>query len=840
MAKDMDSSNRMHHSNDALMDEAIARLEGIDSGRHRDTAKYKKVLEAIDELHRVSSPFYEKPIGNEDNLWDIRSAYKALVSACDEYTEGKGDKRQSEFGSQRLDSIRAIRDLALKDSALLLPDHPSYDPSMKLGDLLKEARSVTVSITNPEDISSIGANTSSRIPLEVDRGNGPQQGFFTEHKVTDTPDVIYDAITKKLEGNKTLAPLLEAINYGGNGAASALGIITNPNKQNPVFAQDSPATGFRKFFGRKKEETFTMTDGLSEFYDAVRSNSYVLPKEFSTKESFKKWVSSDPTILPALHELSKEVAHRVNSHKNNTTLGKIAIDTDIPSRNIGMSRMAEMLGLSSILAKSDKMTVEIGGELKTGVFMEKAEGTDIFHLTPSDPMVAMFNQFKMGVEPLETGSLKRDLANIQVLDYICGNPDRHLGNMIYQAGFTADGQPKVTGLVGIDNDLSFGELDFNGLHCIPQNFRIMTRETASMVMQMDRAFIQNAVADLDLTDKEFEAMVTRVGQLRSYIANPNNTFFYDSSKTPAEQLPFAKGKLIIVNDEKDLQVIPLEEMSVPPRDKDHKGNMFQQIQDLPDSVRKHTKEMYDGAMAKAVAEAAVYADEAGEYVDPVTKEHSYMADAVSNLHFKIVNALDKIPPIHFAKTVLRESKQASAVSSTPQDPQQSTPQADTGLSPDQKPLRFTPESVAAAQAFHQSTPQPAAQAPQQRDTGLSPDQKPLRFTPESVAAAKSFQKSTPQPTAQAPQQKATGLAPDQKPLRFTPESVAAAKESAKTGGPNEHTRTKIDLKTLESKTPKSEAALRAEALAVRKRSRSYAKPPVPQPSVKAAAAAIGK
>ena len=40
--------------------------------------------------------------------------------------------------------------------------------------------------------------------------------------------------------------------------------------------------------------------------------------------------------------------------------------------------------------------------------------------------------------------------------------------------------------------------------------------------------------------------------------------------------------------------------------------------------------------------------------------------------------------------------------------------------------------------------------------------------------------------------------------------------------------------------PKSEAALRAEALAVRKRSRSYAKPPVPQPSVKAAAAAIGK
>ena len=848
MAKDMDSSNRMHHSNDALMDEAIARLEGIDSGRHRDTAKYKKVLEAIDELHRVSSPFYENPIGDKQNLEQIQQAYRELVSACDAYAEGKGDKRQSEFGTQRLNSIRAIRDLALKDSALLSTDHPSYDPSKKLGDLLKEARSITISVKDSKEITTVGAQTSSRIPLEIDRGNGPELGFFTESKENDTDDKIAESLMGKYKENAVMSPLYSVIEqaYKNGSISHILGAVDKIEDHKALY----DTSGIKGIFSRMRGDD-VMTVGLEEFRKKISEYANPVPGEFKSTDSFKKWITSDPSIVPALNEIYEEVSSKQLSCYNNHQ-GGIEDFRDVPSRNIGMSRCAELLGCQGLIAKADRMIIQIDGELKTGVFMEKAEGSDYIHLHQSDPLVTVFQGNDRGLEAF-SGSFKRDLANIQVIDYICGNRDRHLGNMFYKTGIDENGQLRVTGVVGIDNDLSFGTIPGSQLFFRPENFRVMTRDTAMMVMSIDEAFLNNITADLDMGKDEKQQMFFRAMGLKRYLEDSKNLFMYDSSKAPEQQLPNALGKLIIVNDEKDLERIPFESLIIDSNrfqtmdQPDGRGNIFFQTSGIPKGVREksfealeqtppihYTKTEHRGVNQASTSQMPQQKDTG---LSPDQKPLRFTPESVAA-----------------AQTFRQSTPQADTGLSPDQKPlrftpesvaaaqafRQSTPQADTGLSPDHKPLRFTPESVAAAQAFHQSTPQPAAQAPQQRDTGLSPDQKPLRFTPESVAAAKSFQKSTPQPTAQAPQQKATGLAPDQKPLRFTPESVAAAKESAKTSGPNEHTRTKIDLKTLEAKTPKSEAALRAEALAVRKRSRSYAKPPVPQPSVKAAAAAIGK
>ena len=47
--------------------------------------------------------------------------------------------------------------------------------------------------------------------------------------------------------------------------------------------------------------------------------------------------------------------------------------------------------------------------------------------------------------------LKKDIANLQILDWLCGNPDRHFHNIFYKF----DEAGNVTGVVGIDNDLSF-------------------------------------------------------------------------------------------------------------------------------------------------------------------------------------------------------------------------------------------------------------------------------------------------------------------------------------------------------------------------------------------------
>ena len=43
------------------------------------------------------------------------------------------------------------------------------------------------------------------------------------------------------------------------------------------------------------------------------------------------------------------------------------------------------------------------------------------------------------------------LADMQVLDYLCGNVDRHGANLVYQL----DDNGKIIGIQGIDNDSSF-------------------------------------------------------------------------------------------------------------------------------------------------------------------------------------------------------------------------------------------------------------------------------------------------------------------------------------------------------------------------------------------------
>jgi len=46
----------------------------------------------------------------------------------------------------------------------------------------------------------------------------------------------------------------------------------------------------------------------------------------------------------------------------------------------------------------------------------------------------------------------RSLVELQIIDYLCLNVDRHPGNLMYQV----NQEGIITGIQGIDNDSSFG------------------------------------------------------------------------------------------------------------------------------------------------------------------------------------------------------------------------------------------------------------------------------------------------------------------------------------------------------------------------------------------------
>lgn len=49
----------------------------------------------------------------------------------------------------------------------------------------------------------------------------------------------------------------------------------------------------------------------------------------------------------------------------------------------------------------------------------------------------------------------KSLVDIQILDFVCMNIDRHLGNMMFQFEGEGTKNPRFVGVQGIDNDLSF-------------------------------------------------------------------------------------------------------------------------------------------------------------------------------------------------------------------------------------------------------------------------------------------------------------------------------------------------------------------------------------------------
>lgn len=147
----------------------------------------------------------------------------------------------------------------------------------------------------------------------------------------------------------------------------------------------------------------------------------------------------------------------------------------------------------------------------TGMFMEYAEGKEGAYLLSrrqNDPRFASPSY-------LESGTLKRQIADLQILDCACGQIDRHLHNIMFQ---TDPRTGALTGLKGIDNDLAFGletKTKSKCYHSIPLGLiRTVSQETANALESLDKEVIDYHMRDL-LDPEERNALWERIDTLRS-------------------------------------------------------------------------------------------------------------------------------------------------------------------------------------------------------------------------------------------------------------------------------------------------------------------------------------
>ena len=190
----------------------------------------------------------------------------------------------------------------------------------------------------------------------------------------------------------------------------------------------------------------------------------------------------------------------------------------IDQRNSAMSAVANLLGVSRLVAHSTNMKcIDEDGNVVEGTFMSKATGLDLEGKDKEELFTHVSNR------PFEQESnLNKDIADMQVLDYICGNIDRHAGNLFYNVD---EKTGKVTGVQGIDNDSSFG-LYSSGKN--GRNFRLKGTDSLTVVSE-DMAKTVNGISPemlkftlrgRGLTDQEIQAACGRLQEIKAVIKEP--------------------------------------------------------------------------------------------------------------------------------------------------------------------------------------------------------------------------------------------------------------------------------------------------------------------------------
>ena len=183
-------------------------------------------------------------------------------------------------------------------------------------------------------------------------------------------------------------------------------------------------------------------------------------------------------------------------------------DPRLGARSVAMYRLDQLLGTNvlvktefAVSGREDPATRQI--TQKMGFFMAKAGGVEAGKAATQGVDISA-----------EDPTLQRSMNKLQLLDVICGQLDRHMGNYYVQV---VNG--RVVGVQGIDNDMSFGtgvtglEVGAQGIHYkgVPP---LVDADTAQRILAIKDDEVRALLQDL-LSDEEVANTISRLGMLRT-------------------------------------------------------------------------------------------------------------------------------------------------------------------------------------------------------------------------------------------------------------------------------------------------------------------------------------
>ena len=434
----------------------------------------------VDEI----SSYNNDKVADKEALKNINLLFNNAIKSADKYLKVPFDNNNPN------EAIRHNMTKKLNDEFLskLYVDFSNIDESNKnIKESLDKFRSLPIKVTEDE-IKKVGGNLSSRTKLSLDIDGKKVSGVFTP--------------TTSFDSSREFKNILD-------------GIIKKYPRYEAYFSKLNTPAGIHRYTGIEIQEV--LNNGRIDTNTLKTLDSYgIVPNELV--ETFNKFKNDNDFLAANLELIAKSSRFNIG-HSINTEVLELKPGDNIDKRNSAMSGIAHMLDSDNILAKSRPITIERNIDGKAvffeGTFMDEANGKDLNNLAIDDEI------FDMNAKNLESGLGKKALADLQVIDYICGNVDRHAGNIFYQFDPKTK---KLVGVQGIDNDASFFKRnpkmgDYKHLFVDIPKMVAIDAQMAAKVALLEEAPFKATLMGYGLKNEEINAAWERTLKLQEAIAS---------------------------------------------------------------------------------------------------------------------------------------------------------------------------------------------------------------------------------------------------------------------------------------------------------------------------------
>jgi len=472
----------------------------------KSSQEYKNVQSSLGQIlvMAVSTRLAEEPAERITQIRNALELYQDALNSCDTYI--RTHRRPFTIsGKRRLRLVQQLKQNLERDRANIQIIASEGTALTSWTDILGAARCHTLDITGRTDLDHMGDFTSQLLVI----GSGPSTVFFKETDVVMTREQEKE----KFLGKSPISKRMQSIIAGIQDPQDAAMVTLTTN-----------AMGL---------DSQKLTEDPEYFWNSSRRNTIL---DLITKPQYGMTAQDIVQLQGELHHFFAYCQMQFKGIIMDGTVKIAGIDVGNPlsCRNVATSRVVSLFGLNDTVAPSQMVVIKQKGEPdQYGTAMRKAEGKPI----------EKFPQEQLANATVSPQAV-RQLSNLQVLDYICGQIDRHQGNFMLQSRETEDGSLHFTGITAFDNDMAFGKLHpdmivqsdtkvagkYNHLPLLTNESGLCSmphidEATYHTVITLDEAALRYMLCDL-LDEGELNALGARLQAMKDVLqrtaaANPN-------------------------------------------------------------------------------------------------------------------------------------------------------------------------------------------------------------------------------------------------------------------------------------------------------------------------------